>query len=183
MISVDKYKESENIYRSQIVFLESILDFFMHEITKFGLYRIFIKEWESTEKFKNLEIPMSIVMNALTNTESTEYFFDYINSRYSSEVMQDWSVIREQLNLIGVSWSLVCQLCNPGKDEKDSVTNAKIKLIELYKRRNEIAHHNDRRHTDAEQQGITRSYVEEKMEFIDNFVNAIYDIAKQKNNS
>lgn len=183
LISVDKYKESENIYRSQIVFLESILDFFMHEITKFGVYRIFIKEWESTEKFKNLEIPMSIVMNALTNTESTEYFFDYINSRYSSEVMQDWSVIRDQLNLIGVSWSLVCQLCNPGKDEKDSITNAKIKLIEVYKRRNEIAHQNDRRHTDAEQQGITRSYVEENMEFIDNFVNAICDIAKQKNNS
>lgn len=183
LISVDKYKESENIYRSQIVFLESILDFFMHEITKFGLYRIFIKEWESTEKFKNLEIPMSIVMDALTNTESTEYFFDYINSRYSSEVMQDWSVIRDQLNLIGISWSLVCQQCNHGKDEKDSITNAKIKLIELYKRRNEIAHQNDRRHTDAEQQGITRSYVEEKMEFIDNFVNAIYDIAKQKNNS
>ena len=181
LISVDKYKESENIYRSQIVFLESILDFFMHEITKFGLYRIFIKEWESTEKFKNLEIPMSIVMNALTNTESTEYFFDYINSRYSSEVMQDWSVIRDQLNLIGVSWSRVCQLCNPGKDEKDSITNVKNKLIELYKRRNEIAHQNDRRHTDAEQQEIIRSYVEERMEFIDNFVNAIYDIAKQKN--
>ena len=181
LISVDKYKESENIYRSQIVFLESILDFFMHEITKFGVYRIFIKEWESTEKFQNLEIPMSIVMNALTNTESTEYFFDYINSRYSSEVMQDWSVIRDQLNLIGVSWSLVCQLCNPGKDEKDSITNVKNKLIELYKRRNEIAHQNDRRHTDAEQQEIIRSYVEERMEFIDNFVNAIYDIAKQKN--
>ncbi len=97
--------------------------------------------------------------------------------------MQDWSVIRDQLNLIGVSWSLVCQLCNPGKDEKDSITNTKIKLIELYKRRNEIAYQNDRRHTDAEQQRITRSYVEEKIEFIDNFINAIYVIAKQKNNS
>ena len=64
LISVEKLKESENIYRSQIVFLESILDFFMHEITKFGLYRIFINEWPSTDKFNNLEIPMSEVTKA-----------------------------------------------------------------------------------------------------------------------
>ena len=75
LISVEKLKESENIYRSQIVFLESILDFFMHEITKFGLYRIFINEWPSTDKFNNLEIPMSEVTKAITDTESTEWFF------------------------------------------------------------------------------------------------------------
>jgi len=74
LISVGKFKEAENIFRSQIVFLESILDFFMHEITKFGLYRIFTKEWPITEKFNNLEIPMSKLMNALTDTESTEWF-------------------------------------------------------------------------------------------------------------
>lgn len=181
LISVGRMEESENIYRSQIVFLESILDFFMHEITKFGLYRIFINEWDITEKFNNLEIPMSKVKRALTNTESTEWFFDYINYKYSSEVMQDWSVIRDQLNLIGIEWSSVCKQCNPEKVEKESITCEKNKLKELYKRRNEIAHQNDRRHTDAKQQEISRSYVEEKIDFVDKFVNAIYDIACKKN--
>lgn len=54
-------------------------------------------------------------------------------------------------------------------------------MIELYKRRNEIAHQNDRRHTDAKQQEISRTYVEEKIDFVDKFVNAIYDIACKKN--
>lgn len=53
-------------------------------------------------------------------------------------------------------------------------------MIELYKRRNEIAHQNDRRHTDAKQQEISRTYVEEKIDFVDKFVNAIYDIACKK---
>ena len=181
LLSVEKFKESEKRYRSQIVFLESILDFFMHEITKFGLYRIFIKEWPITDKFKNLEIPMSEVMKALADTESTEWFFEYVNSRYSAEVMQDWSIIREQLNLIGIPWKDVCQRCNPGKNENESVAAEKNVLIELYRRRNEIAHQNDRCHADAEQQGISKSFVEEKINEISKFVYAIYDIAKKIN--
>ena len=154
--------------------------FFMHEITKFGLYRIFIKEWKDTEKFRNLEIPMSKVMIALENAESTEWFFEYVNNKYASEVMQDWSIIRDQLNLIGIPWKDVCQLCNPGKSENDSVQNVKNILIELYKRRNEIAHQNDRCHADAKQQSISRVYVEEQINKIITFVDAIYDIAKKQ---
>lgn len=180
LISVEKLKESENIYRSQIVFLESILDFFMHEITKFGLYRIFINEWPSTDKFNNLEIPMSEVTKAITDTESTEWFFEYVNRRYSAEVMQDWSIIREQLNLIGIPWNDVCKRCNPGKNENESITVEKNVLIELYKRRNEIAHQNDRCHADAEQQGISKSFVEEKIDCISKLVNTICGMAEQK---
>lgn len=180
LILTVKSKEAENIFRSQIVFLESVLDFFMHEITKFGLYRIFIKEWKDTEKFRNLEIPMSKVMIALENAESTEWFFEYVNNKYASEVMQDWSIIRDQLNLIGIPWKDVCQLCNPGKSENDSVQNVKNILIELYKRRNEIAHQNDRCHADAKQQSISRVYVEEQINKIITFVDAIYDIAKKQ---
>ncbi len=179
LLSVGKFKESENIYRSQIVFLESILDFFMHEITKFGLYRIFTNEWPITDKFKNLKIPMSGVMTALADTESTEWFFEYVNSMYSAEVMQDWSIIRDQLNLIGILWKDVCQRCNPEKNENESITAEKNVLIELYKRRNEIAHQNDRCHANAEQQSISKSFVEEKIDKINTFVNAIYEIAER----
>ena len=63
--------------------------------------------------------------------------------------MQDWSIIREQLNLIGIPWNDVCKQCNPGKNENESITVEKNVLIELYKRRNEIAHQNDRCHADA----------------------------------
>lgn len=41
LTSNNKIEEAQNIYRSQIVFLESILDFYMHELVKYGLFQIF----------------------------------------------------------------------------------------------------------------------------------------------
>lgn len=36
-----KEEESRNIWRAQIVFLESAFDFYLHELTKFGLSEMF----------------------------------------------------------------------------------------------------------------------------------------------
>ncbi len=39
LINSGKAAEAENIWRAQIVFLASTLDFYMHELTKYGLCR------------------------------------------------------------------------------------------------------------------------------------------------
>ena len=113
LLSDGKDIEAKNILRSQIVFLDGILDFYLHEMTKYGLYKIFIGDWNRTEKYKNLAVPMSEVDRALNRPESKEWFFNYVNSAYSAVVMQDWKVIRDQLNLICVEWSAVCDSLHP----------------------------------------------------------------------
>ena len=63
------------IWRSQIVFAESLLDFFLHEMSKYCLFRMFTGEWEKSEKYKNLEVKMSKVEEGLAAKESDEWFF------------------------------------------------------------------------------------------------------------
>ena len=51
-----KTEDQKNIYRSQIVFLESAFDFYLHELTKFGLRKMLVGSWPKTEKYKNIRI-------------------------------------------------------------------------------------------------------------------------------
>lgn len=50
LISSDKKEAGETIWRSQVVFLASALDFYMHELTKYGLCQIFSGKWEHITK-------------------------------------------------------------------------------------------------------------------------------------
>lgn len=53
-------------------------------------------------------------------------------------------------------------------------------VTELFQRRNEIAHQSDRSHASAEQKDITREYVEDYIGKIELIVNAIENIAVEK---
>lgn len=172
-----KETEAKNILRSQIVFLEGIMDFYLHEMTKYGLYKIFTGEWNRTDKYKRLSVPMSEVDRALKQPESKEWFFNYVNSAFATVVMQDWEVIKDQLNLIGVEWKDVCNSIYPEMDMSHSIDEEKRVLIALYRRRNEIAHQNDRSHVNAEQNDISRQYVEKSIDEVRSFVDAIHNIA------
>ncbi|MBQ8706814.1 MAG: hypothetical protein IJ523_01855 [Succinivibrionaceae bacterium] len=173
LVSNSKREEADNIYRSQIVFLESSLDFFMHEITKYGLHRIFTNCWARTDRFERISVPMSKVFEAIENPESTDWFFNYVSNQYSDVVLQSWDAIRDQLNLVGIPWSGVCRACNPDMGEKESIEEEKTFLVELYQRRNRIAHQNDRNHANAEKQDISRTYVEFCIGRVCRFVDAV----------
>ena len=51
-----KVIEGENIWRAQIIFLASGFDFYMHELTKYGLCEIYDENWERTDKYENLQV-------------------------------------------------------------------------------------------------------------------------------
>ncbi len=155
------------IWRSQIVFAESLLDFFLHEMSKYCLFRMFTGEWEKSEKYKSLEVKMSKVEEGLAAKESDEWFFEYLNERFTKDVFLSGDSMREQLNLIGIVFG-----------------EAGYKLVgQLFARRNKIAHQNDRDHSSAAQTDITKEYVEQYISDIQAIVNAIHDIAKDKDNA
>lgn len=58
MASNNEVEKSKNILRSQIVFLESALDFYLHEISKYAMIKIFKDEWPKTDRYKNLKVEM-----------------------------------------------------------------------------------------------------------------------------
>lgn len=51
--SITDENQKKEIWRSQIVFLESSLDFYLHEVIKFGFIKMFNGEWL---RHKGLEV-------------------------------------------------------------------------------------------------------------------------------
>ena len=168
------------IWRSQIVFAESLLDFYIHEMSKYCLFRMFTGEWQKSEKYKNLEVKMSKVEEALSAKESDEWFFEYLNERFTKDVFLSGDSMRDQLNLIGISFGEAMHRAFH-KDTVNASDKYGYRLVkQLFDRRNKIAHQNDRDHSSAAQTDITKEFVEQYISDIEAIVNAMHDIAKEK---
>lgn len=88
--------------------------------------------------------------------------------------------MREQLNLIGIEFVATMVKAFPrDKEETSKKDGAKI-VAELFQRRNIIAHQNDRSHASAEQNDITKEFVEDYISKIEAIVNAIHSLAEDK---
>ena len=91
----------------------------------------------------------------------------------ASETMKD------QLNLIGIPFTKVICKAFPLQDAKEEtiVKEGKRLISEMFKRRNEIAHQNDRSHATAKQNEISKEFVVEYIKNVKSIVNAIHELA------
>ena len=88
--------------------------------------------------------------------------------------------MRDQLNLIGVGFVDAMAKAFPRADVNTSNKDGAKIVGELFKRRNEIAHQNDRDHATAIQNNISKEFVEDYIQKIENIVNGIHTIIKEK---
>lgn len=176
----EKEDDCKNIWRSQIVFLEGILDFYLHEMSKYCLYKMFKGEWEKSEKYQSLQVPMLKVEEGIAAAESKEWFFEYLNSRFSRDVFLSSESMRDQLNMIGIGYGPVMH----DAFRKDTVNESQkygTRVIQmLFQRRNAIAHQLDRDHASAEQTDISKEYVEDRVSEVVSIVEAIHKRAVEK---
>lgn len=167
-----KVVEGENIWRAQIIFLASAFDFYMHELTKYGLCQIYDENWEHTNKYENLQVNMKVIEMALKSGEDIDWFLEYINNYYRTITMVSYESVKDQFNLLGIDLAAVA---DGAFYQRGGTEHTKIKfrrrLNELFDRRNIIAHQSDRAHTDAEINTITK-------EIVQNFICDIEKIAK-----
>lgn len=134
----------------------------------------------SSEKYTSFTVPMGKVEEALSAAESKDWFFSYLNDRFSRDVFLSQESMREQLNLIGIEFVATMVKAFPrDKEETSKKDGAKI-VAELFQRRNIIAHQNDRSHASAEQNDITKEFVEDYISKIEAIVNAIHSLAEDK---
>ena len=168
--------DGKTIWRSQVVLAEGILDFFIHEMSKFCLFKMFTGQWTKSEKYYRFMVPMSKVEDAINTVNSKDWFFDYLNNRFSRDVFLSHESMKDQLNLIGIDFSKTMERAF-SKESEDPLKYGKQVVIDLFQRRNDIAHQNDRSHASAKKQDITKEFVEKYITNIELIVNAIYDIA------
>lgn len=180
LLSSDKVEEAKDILRSQIVFVESALDFFLHEMTKYSYFKMFSSEWEKTSQYKNFNVKMEVVEKGLSSVDSKEWFFECVNDTFGRVVFLSNESMKDQLNAMGIPYSEVMHNVFAQKNPDESITKAKKFIRELFNRRNEIVHQNDRNHDSALQNNIERVYVEEVINIIKKIVYEIYLIANAK---
>ena len=168
--------DGKTIWRSQVVLVEGLLDFFIHEMSKFCLFKMFTGQWSKSEKYYRFMVPMSKVEDAINTVNSKDCFFEYLNDRFSRDVFLSHESMKDQLNLIGIDFSKTMERAF-SKESKDPVKYGKQVVIDLFQRRNDIARQNDRSHASAKKQDITKEFVEKYITNIELIVNAIYDIA------
>lgn len=176
-----KSVEGENIWRAQIVFLASALDFYMHELTKYGLCEIYNENWARTDKYKNLQVSMEVIEVALKSGEDINWFLEYINSYYSAITMVSYESVKDQLNLLGLDLASVADKAFYKRGETEKTKDKlKKRLNELFGRRNIIAHQSDRAHTDAQVYMITKEIVQNFICDIEKIVRSINAEAKNR---
>ena len=174
-------EEARNIWSSQIVFLESAFDFYLHEITKYALTEMFAGNWDKTEKYENLSVKMSVVDKALNAREDTEWFLEFVNGFFRELTLVSYKSVKDQMKLLGLELQ---EIADAVFYERDSDIRTKKKLetcLEgLYQKRNVIAHQSGRRHSDAQREEVTREMVVKYMDEIEQIVRKIHELAEQK---
>ena len=176
-----KVIEGENIWRAQIIFLASALDFYMHELTKYGLCEIYNENWERTDKYENLQVNMKVIEVALKSGEDIYWFLEYVNGYYRTITMVSYESVRDQLNLLGINLALVADGAFYQRGGRENTKDKlKRRLNELFGRRNIIAHQSDRAHTDAQVNVITKEIVQNFICDIEKIVSSIDAEARNK---
>lgn len=181
LIEIHKAYEAENIWRAQIIFLAGALDFYMHELTKYGLCEIYSERWKRTKKYDNLQVDMKTVETALKSGEDIDWFLEYVNGYYQIMTMVSYEAVKDQLNLIGIELQSVADGAFYQRESREKTKDKlKRRLNELFDRRNIIAHQTDRKHTDAMVNNITKEIVQEFIRDTEKIVKAIDAAARRK---
>lgn len=172
----------KDIWRSQIVFLDSALDYYVHCITKYGMNKMFKGEWDKTEKYSNFMIPLKKVEYAIKNSEDLSWFIELINYSYANDTFMDASSVKTQLSLIGIKFN---DIANDAfyKEGSTLKTFDQLKrfLNNLFHRRNSIVHQSDRLHENGVKKEINRDEVENYIENVEKIVVSIQNKIKSKN--
>lgn len=180
LLQEGKDEECQDIWRSQIVFLEGILDFYLHEMSKYALYQMFSGQWNKSKKYFGIKVPMELVENAYEDLSTKEWFFSFLNQEMSKQVYLSAESMKDQLNLIGIPFNDVMSKAFPKSTVNDSLKYGKTIVREMFDRRNKIVHQNDREHTSANRTTISKNLVALYRQQIAAIVNAIQEIAIDK---
>lgn len=167
--------EAEYIWRSQIIFIESAFDYYMHEITKYGLTQIFDEKWKPTKRYQNIMVDMKHISMAFREGKDSGWFLEYINSYYEKDTLVSFESFKKQINLLGIGIKDIADAAFYERGETENTKDKlKRRLNQLFYRRNLIAHQADRSHLNAELHGISCELVEQYISDMNSIVEAIH---------
>ena len=181
LLARGKQDSACDVWRSQLVFLDGAVDFYIHELSKYGILKMFNGEWEKTEKYQNLTIDMGTVEAGFQSPESCQWLADYLDRALGRDTYMSFSSVKDQLNLLGLELREIADeaFFVQGSKEK-TLDRMKDCLNRLFFRRSRIVHQSDRESWNARRTPITKTDVETFVENIVKIVDAIQNCAAKK---
>lgn len=160
---------AEDIYRAQILFLDSSLDFYIHEITKYGLVQIVDPEvsgWNVNDEFKKFKVSINFLKRVYSNREDIKVILKELNDTIQYSSYMKFEAVSSQLDLIGL-------------EKPEGFENYRYVIDGLSDRRNAIAHASDR-DMKGDKTDIDETTVRNFMEKLKEFQKLIHEAVKNK---
>lgn len=176
----DKHLFKEEILRYQIVMLESAFDYFCHCLIKFGFVKIFRNEWNQTQKYKNFKVKFSQLEEAINNGIDENWILKMVDEKISSQTFLGYNELKDGFNYICEDLIKKVASLIYNKDESTNLTNLKNEIDYVYKRRNMIAHQNDREHKTGNKNNISELEVLRCKNIIKKIVEKTVEIIEKK---
>lgn len=181
MVREGNRSEAEFIWRTQILYLVSALDFYMHELTTYGTVAMYRRRWPRTPDYEKIRLPMSAIDESDRASGSAEWLVEYINDAFGRDTMTSYPRIKDQADLLGIDIRRCMEEAFPHVSKKNrAVAEGSEILGEISSRRNRIAHQTDRDPDNARQAGITAQYVSQSIAHIEGLVLALHQAAEEK---
>ena len=165
-----------DILRSELVYVISAFDKFMHDIIKQGMLDTFLGHRVATPTYKNFTINLSqleAIKNATTFPSPVDIFEGIIIQSHSYLSFQDHEKLTPALSLIWLEnhkWQRIATCM--GKTEND----VKVELKNIVIRRNQIVHEGDLDSSTGTLQNIRHVDTVNSVDFIERLGNCIYSL-------
>ena len=179
MLETKGLEYAEAVWKSQLLFLESAFDFFMHEFNKYALTNMYYEEWPATSNYLKINIPLKKVIEALRVETQDAWFIEHVNDMYKTCTMVSSNGFKTEIKLWGLKYEDVAQILYPELSVNDAKANLSEHLDSLFERRNYLVHQSNRKHEDASfyEAEISKEVVEGYISFIRNLIDAIIECA------
>ncbi len=181
LLAQHKEEHAKNVWRSQIMFLDSALDFYVHELSKYGILKIFNGEWGKTEKYKNLGLTMEVLEQGILHAEDQNWLADFLDRTLGKDTYMNYDSVKDQLNLVGIKVQDVADRAFYVRGSTDPTKEKMQRQLNLlFFRRNRIGHQADRESKNAQRSDIAKAEVEEFLDDVEKIVSAIHQCATEK---
>ena len=182
--SLDDEEISNQILKGQIVFAESCLDFYLHELDKYGVLAMYRGEWSRTNQLNKLQLSFEDIESVITRAIkgdilNEQWLLDAANKKFFIECYLSYSKMDAHLKLIGINLNEALKEMN-SSPEPNSQNKAKETIQELFKVRNQIVHQSNRSHADAEFYQMSTENAEKYIEDIKKIGDLIYEAARKR---
>lgn len=169
----------EFIWRTQILYLSSALDYYVHELTTYGMIRMYRRTWPRTRDYEKTELSILALDEVNDNENSSVWLVKYMTEAFGRDTLTSYARIREQAELIGLDMNACMKAAFPAPPNRESsIGYASRVLSELSVRRNRIAHQTDRNINNAEQTNISADEVKRAIKHVEAIVNALHRAAE-----